>query len=108
MNWIDGSLEPNPSGQMEFTYSWGQVKTGALETLKRWDATAQAFVPDSQAQKRFFLTPAGVTAVDDLVTITDLGEGGEGAKVALTQNGMAVDYGLRSLELAEFNLSGAP
>ena len=29
VNWIDGSLEPNPSGQMEFTYSWGQVKTGA-------------------------------------------------------------------------------
>lgn len=107
VHWIDGSLEPTDLGQLEFTYIWGQVKTGALENLSSWDATAKAFVPSSQAQVRFFLTPAGVKAADDLVTITDFGEDGEGAQVALTQNGMAVNYGVRSLELAEFDLSGA-
>ncbi|HMU67278.1 MAG TPA: hypothetical protein PKE57_09035, partial [Cellvibrionaceae bacterium] len=108
VNWIDGALEPNAQGQVEFTYTWGELKTGAIETQRNWDAAAKAFVPSSAAQLRFFLTPAGVAAVDDLVTITGFGEGGEGAQVALTQNGMAVDYGLRKVELAEFNLSGAP
>ncbi len=108
VNWLEGALKPTEQGQVEFTYSWSQVKTGALETQQIWDASAKAFVPSSPAQVRFFLTPAGVVAVDDLVAITGFGPEGEGAQVALTQNGMAVDYGLRNVQLAEFDLSGAP
>lgn len=107
VNWIDGALQPNAQGQVEFTYTWGAVKTGAIETLRHWDAEAKAFVASSEAPLRFFLTAAGVAAVDDLVTIASFGEGGEGAQVALTQNGMAVNYGVRSLAIAEFDLSDA-
>jgi|GEM_PF-1578946 len=108
VHWLDGDMRPNSQGQMELSYNWGTVASGALETLKNWDANAKTFVTSSSVEPRFFLTPTGVVAVDDRVTISGFGPEGEGAQVALTQNSMAVEYGLRSLQLAEYDLSGAP
>lgn len=108
VHWMDGELHPTADGKMEFTYTWGEVKTGALETLKNWDASTQSFTASSNAETRFFLTADGVKTVQDLVMITGFGPEGEGAQVTFTQEGLAVNFGLRKLDLAEFDLDGAP
>lgn len=108
VHWINGEFQPSPEGNLEFAYTWGEVKTDALEQQKVWDAAGKMFVANDKPDVRYFLTSAGVKSVQDLVLITGFGPEGEGAEVSLTQAGQPVDVDKRMLNLAEFDLSNAP
>ncbi|MEY4590531.1 MAG: hypothetical protein RL497_2607, partial [Pseudomonadota bacterium] len=106
VHWIDGDLGKTASGEYTLEYSWSQIKTGAPESIQTWDASSKTFVPGSEVEQLHFLTAEGLRTANDLVSVQSFGEDGEGALLALTWEGLTVDFGQRTASFEAFDLGG--
>ncbi len=108
INWFETSRERDAQGGHS-QLRYGTVSSAAAEVLSQWDATAKSWqdISSSRFGSRYFVTDMGVKNADDLIALGAFGDMGEGVQVAASYKGTPVPFASETLELAEFDLSGA-
>gem|GEM_PF-1451704 len=109
--WLEGDSFTESNGLPMYHFEYGVVTDAAPANAFKWDETSLSWVNDSASQvgrERYLLTDGTIQSADDLYMITAYGANGEVATVQPTSGGTSVSYKMESLELAEFNIAGAP
>jgi hypothetical protein len=111
LGWIESYSNTQNNGLIEHHFSYGVINDVAPATTFKWDETSLTWVDDSSSKvgkERYLLTDGTIEAADDLYMITAYGTDGEVATVRSTSAGTPVSYTMETIELAEFNIAGAP
>ncbi|MDX1692191.1 MAG: thrombospondin type 3 repeat-containing protein [Ketobacteraceae bacterium] len=110
VSWFESDRHFNEqTGMEEFEFAYGTLADGALETIFFFNADTSAWETEPTETNSYLTsgTPA-VVAADDRFTVDGYVSSGETAIVKPTSGGLAVDYEIAHVDLAELNVETLP